>query len=339
MPAPSTKHLLVGNPSAQSGRAVEAVARARTLLEARGAEVVPIATEPGGRTPGIVTRAIAAHAPDVVDCLGGDGTFNEVARGILDSGLRLPMGMLPMGTANDQGRSFGLVPGLDQVERHVEVILEGHLTLLDVGRIEALDERERVQAEALFFDSASFGLAPDILAKRNRDRDEVARVPLLAQLYRDRSLYVGAALDRLLASLTSPMKLDAVVVTDAWERTWTGVTDLVIKATPVFAGGWVFDRLGRPDDGRFELIAVQSRAEWISRVIEDLASNPLPPTREHLSASRFDLRFHRPGDERIASQIDGEEWARGDRFRIEVLANALPLITPRDFVAPWAIQG
>ncbi|MDQ3035762.1 MAG: hypothetical protein M3Y87_25385 [Myxococcota bacterium] len=332
-----TKHLLVGNPSAQSGRAVEAVASARALLEARGADVVSIATEPAGRTPAIVTRAIAEHRPDVVDCLGGDGTFNEVARGILDSGLRLPMGMLPMGTANDQGRSFGLVPGLDQVERHVEVILEGHLTLLDVGRIEALDDAEHVHAEALFFDSASFGLAPDILAKRNRDRDEVARVPLLAQLYRDRSLYVGAALDRLLASLTSPMKLDAIVRTDEWERTWTGVTDLVIKATPIFAGGWVFDRLGRPDDGRFELIAVQSRAEWIARVIEDLATNPLPPPREHVSASRFDLRFHRPGDQRIASQIDGEEWTRGDHFRIEVLANALPLITPREFVAPWAM--
>jgi diacylglycerol kinase family enzyme len=331
------RHLLVGNPSAQSGRAREAIVRARELLEAREIQVIVVATEPQGRTPGIVEDAIERHAPDVVLCLGGDGTFNEVARGILASGATIPMGMIPMGTANDQGRSFGLEPGPANIARHVAVILEGHVTKLDVGAIDALSssEGEPAPASALFFDSASFGLAPDILAARNRDRDEIAKIPLLRQLYRDQAVYVGAAVDRLLASFVEPMKFHATVTTESWDRTWLGLTDLVIKATPIFAGAWVFDRACEPDDGLFEAIAITSRAEWVARIAADHVKSPLPPPREHLAASRFELQFDRPGDESVASQIDGEEWIRGDRFRIEVMPNALPLLTPRGFVPPW----
>lgn len=336
-----TTHLLFGNPSAQSGRAAEAIASATQLLEARGVRVKFVATEPEGRTPALVTKTLRAERPDVVLALGGDGTFNEVARGILESGLSTPMGMIPMGTANDQGRSFGLCPGREHVADHVAVVLGGHVTQLDVGRIVALDEMGATKAEGYFFDSASFGFAPDILAARNRDRREVARVPLLSMLYRDQAVYVGAALDRWLASFVEPTKFSAVVTTDRFEKSWLGLTDLVVKATPIFAGAWVLDRRAEPDDGLFELIAVASRREWASRIATDLAHAPVRPDvfgiepPEHLAASRFDIELMREGETGIASQIDGEEWARAHRFRIEVQARRLPLLTPAGFVPPW----
>ncbi len=334
-------HLLFGNPSAQSGRAGEAITRATKLLEDHDVRVVFVATEPEGRTPKLVTQKVIAERPDVVLALGGDGTFNEVARGILASGVRVPLGMVPMGTANDQGRSFGLVPGREHVEDHVRVILEGHQSQLDVGKIEALDPGGAVSAETYFFDSASFGLAPDILAARNRDRREVARVPLLSMLYRDQAVYVGAALDRWLSSFVEPTKFSAVVSTDRFDKSWLSVTDLVVKATPIFAGAWVLDRRAEPDDGLFELIVVTSRREWASRIATDLAQAPVRPAvfgiepPEHLAASRFDIVLMREGETGIASQIDGEEWARAHHFRIAVEARRLPLLTPRGFRPPW----
>ena len=102
----TSHHLLFGNESAQSGRAKHAIDAARSQLVDAGVRVTVIGTEPEGRTPALVARSIAEHAPDVVIALGGDGTFNEVARGILASGEPVTMGMIPMGTANDQGRSF-----------------------------------------------------------------------------------------------------------------------------------------------------------------------------------------------------------------------------------------
>lgn len=336
-----TTHLLFGNPSAQSGRAAEVIAEATRLLEARRVLVRFVPTEPEGRTPALVARTVRDLRPDVVLALGGDGTFNEVARGILASGHEVPMGMLPMGTANDQGRSFGLVPGREHVAQHVDVILGGHLTRLDVGAIEALDDAGAVRERASFFDSASFGFAPDILAARNRDRREVARIPLLSMLYRDQAVYVGAALDRWLGSFVEPTKFAAVVATDRFERSWLELTDLVVKATPIFAGAWVLDRRAEPDDGLFELVAVASRREWAARVATDLAHAPVRPEvfgiepPEHLAASRFDVTLMREGEAGIASQIDGEEWVRASRFRIVVEARRLPLLTPAGFAPPW----
>ncbi|MBX7195427.1 MAG: hypothetical protein K1X94_25450 [Sandaracinaceae bacterium] len=333
--------LLVGNPSAQSGQAAQSIARAAELLAGHGIDARVVHTEPAGRTPALVHHAIEQHRPALVCSLGGDGTFNEVARGILASGRDVPMGLFPMGTANDQGKSFGIAAGPASLEAQAAVIARGFVRRIDVGEIRALGEAGAVLAEATFFDSASFGLAPDVLAARNRDRRNVASVPWLAAIYRDQSVYVGAALDRMLASLVEPMKFDAVVEADTFELTRTSLTDLVVKATPIFAGEWVLERRAQPDDGLFELVAVASRREWIERVVGDLALNPFRPDMlgvlrpEHHAARRFSLHFYRPGREGVASQIDGEEWVAGDRFEIEVDPRALPLVVPEDFVPPW----
>jgi diacylglycerol kinase family enzyme len=113
--------LLVGNPTAQSGKARAGIDRALAGLASRGVRAMPLPTEPAGRTVGLVQAAITRERPDLVVAFGGDGTFNEVARGILaEAGadgpappVRSPttMGMLAMGTANDQARSFGMRPG------------------------------------------------------------------------------------------------------------------------------------------------------------------------------------------------------------------------------------
>lgn len=342
--------ILFGNPSAQSGRAAVAIDAAVGALGAVGIDVSSVRTEPAGRTPALVAATIRERSPALVLALGGDGTFNEVARGVLTSGADVAMGMLPMGTANDQGRSFGLVPGAAQVTEHARIIAAGHETQLDVGRIVAKDARGGTIGEGVFFDSASFGLAPDILAARNRDRaalDEgplrhVKHVPLLGELFRDQAMYVGAAIDRIVASVIEPSRFSAVVRTDRFERRWDALTDLVVKATPIFAGAWVLDPEGEPDDGLFELIAVETRADWITRVASDLAHAPFRADqigilhREHLAASRFDITLaSQSARGGVASQIDGEEWHAGERFDIEVLPRRLRLLTPAGFAPPW----
>ncbi|MBK7706487.1 MAG: acylglycerol kinase family protein [Acidobacteria bacterium] len=43
----------------------------------------------------------------IIAC-GGDGTINEVANGILESGIDVEMGILPSGTGGDFRRSLGI---------------------------------------------------------------------------------------------------------------------------------------------------------------------------------------------------------------------------------------
>jgi diacylglycerol kinase family enzyme len=276
--------------------------------------------------------------------LGGDGTFNEVARGILASRRALPMGMLPMGTANDQGRSFGLRPGPEAVDENLDVIFRGHVTRLDAGKIEALDDAGRAVRETYFFDSAGFGMQPAILAVRNRDRAKVREVPVLREIYRDQVVYFGATLDRFVASFLEPTKFSARVVADGKTYEYEGLTDIILSGTSIYGGAWVLDRRSEPDDGKFELVPMQGRRDWASKALRDLSASVI--RQEHLdligvthsegfSASTFDITLTHPGRDGIASQVDGEEWHIGSRYRVTVEANRLPLFTPADFVPPW----
>lgn len=340
-------HLLVGNPTAQSGKAAGYIERALAGLKERGVEARLLPTEPAGRTVGLVTRAVEAERPDVVIYLGGDGTFNEVARGLLAASVDVPLGMLPMGTANNQGRSLGVRPGPTAIEENLDIILAGHVVHLDVGRCEALDADGEPTAEVLFFDSAGWGMQPEILAQRNRDRADVSEIPVLREIYRDQAVYAGAALERFVASFIEPTKFSAEVTSGGEVHRWDGLTDLVISGTPIYAGEWVVDRFAECDDGKFELVPMQGRRDWASKALRDL--RVLPLFQEDLdvigvthaagySAADFLVRLSRPERQGIASQIDGEEWVTGDDFRVSVLANALPVIAPEGFVPPWRFE-
>lgn len=141
---PPMTFLLVGNPTARSGRAAEHLERAATLIVERGTACERLDTEPEGRTVQLVRDAVTSLSPTVVVTFGGDGTFNEVAQGILASGVDVPLGMLPMGTANNQGRSFGLSAGPGALTDNLDVVFRGHVTALDVGHIARLDLRQQV---------------------------------------------------------------------------------------------------------------------------------------------------------------------------------------------------
>ena len=339
--------LLFGNPTAQSGKAAAHLERAVKGLESRGASVLLIPTEPEGRTVGVVTAAIAEHTPDVVLYLGGDGTFNEVARGMLSAEHPTALGMLPMGTANDQGRSFGLRPGPGAIEDNLDIVMAGHLTQLDVGEVEALDEDGKVFARTRFFDCVGWGMQPEILAQRNADRAAVGKIPILREIYRDQAVYAGAAIDRYIASFIEPTKFDAVIVSGGERHVYEGLTDVVINNTALYAGEWVPDRFAEPDDGLMELVPMQGRRDWASKAMRDLAILPLfqedldvfgVTHSEGFSGADFDLTFERPERALIPGQLDGEEWIEGTHFRVRVLKNALPLITPADFEPPWRFE-
>jgi hypothetical protein len=187
-------------------------------------------------------------------------------------------------------------------------------------------------------------MQPDILATRNQDREVIEQIPLVRDVFRDQAVYVGAALDRFLSSFLEPTKFDAEIDSDEGRFRYQGLTDLLLKNTAIYAGAWVLDRRGAPDDGKLDLVPMVGRREFASHALRDLAELPMWQPELDLigvthsvgfSASSFDLRLTRPGREQVRSQIDGEEWAPGSHFRVRVLANRLPLVVRADFVPPW----
>ncbi len=333
------KLLLVGNPTAQSGKNEQRIERARELFRVHDIEAELFSTLPGGKTVQALATRLREGGDEVVVSMGGDGTFREVAAAIIESGQnkRVRMGMLPTGTANDQGKSFGLEATEAALPRNVEVVALGKTTGLDGGRLELCDPVGKVEQSALFFDSAGWGLSARVLAVRNQDREVVAGLGPLKEVYRDQLVYAGAFLRTFLESQIIDDKFSAVIVADGQTHTFHGLTDLVIKGTRVYGGAWVFDRESQPDDGCFELVVFRGKREWTSKAIVDLDGNPLTEEMlneigvEHsrpISAGEFDVTLAQEGDVAIAAQIDGEEYPCSHQFRVTVLKRAITLIVP-----------
>lgn len=333
-------HLLVGNPTAQSGKNAARIERARRQLHQLGIDHDFLPTRSGGQTVGDVQKALSGGAYACVVAMGGDGTFNEVAKGLLLSRQAVPLAMLPTGTANDQGKSFGLDSADAALERNVGVVVAGHTVPLDAGEITAYDELGDELGRDWFFDSCGWGISAKILRMRNEDRRVVGGVPILRELYRDHLVYAGAIARAFLASYVDDYKFEAEVVTPDGTRFFEGLTDLIIKNTRVYAGSWVLDETSSPEDGEMEIVGFHGRQEWIARSIVHLELLPLyEPDFEAVGlklsrverASRMSIRLvERPMTPAVESQLDGEEWRWAHRHEIVVHRHALRLVVPAD---------
>ena len=330
-------HLLVGNPTAQSGKNQERIHSALAVLKGAGIAADLLSTLPDGKTIGAVRAALEAGPYRVVIAMGGDGTFREVAAGLFTSARRgeVALGMLPTGTANDQGKSFGLEADEAALARNVDVIRTAHETQLDVGIYRAGGAHATPD---YFFDSCGWGLSARVLAQRNKDRAVVDTLGPLKDLYRDHAVYAGAFLKTFLNSYVINDKFRVTATLDGQRVELTGLTDLIVKNTRVYAGAWVFDESARFDDGVFELVPFVGKGDWVSKAIRNLDALPLNEDMledmglelsKTLRASTMDLEIVCPEDGApLAAQLDGEEWPANPRVRIEVARRGIRLIVP-----------
>lgn len=338
--------MLFANPTAQSGKAAEWIQTARALLDEAQVPHRFVPTEPEGRTIHRV-REVIDGGVRVVICMGGDGTFAEVAKGIFESrhAASCAMGMLPTGTANDQGKSFGLDAGPDSLERNVAVIAAGETTACDVGLLVVERAQKEVHRDR-FFDSFSIGMGAASLATRNRDRERVGRIPGLGVIYRNHLVYAGAVLQRLVESYVVDIKFDLDAIIDGVVHPFEALLDVVLKNTKVFGGEWIFTPETESDDGKLELLPVTGRRDLTAKLISGLRRSPVGADDlaalgiEHapaISGTKFELVVRSAG-QLPAAQVDGEEIPAGERYYVDVAPRALRLIVPREHVDPAAVD-
>ncbi len=67
---------------------------------------------------------------DIIVCVGGDGTLNEVVKGLIRCGGTTPIGYIPAGSTNDFANSIGLP---NEVKKAAQCIVDGTPHTLDVG--------------------------------------------------------------------------------------------------------------------------------------------------------------------------------------------------------------
>jgi diacylglycerol kinase (ATP) len=139
----STRALLLFNPAARRG--LEALPEAQACLPTHGIEVISRSIEAPGRVGALIREHLGRV--DRVIVAGGDGTLNTVAQGLV--GTELPLGLLPLGTANNLARTLGIAPGVADACR---VAAQGRRYPIDLGWVNG----------RYFFTTASLGLSVQI---------------------------------------------------------------------------------------------------------------------------------------------------------------------------------
>lgn len=106
--------------------------------------------------PERLSDIIVAHRDSVEMVIlgGGDGTMNAGARGLVATGL--PLGVLPLGTANDLARTLGIP---EDLEAAADLILKGETRTIDCGEVNGKP----------FFNVASIGLSATLAGSLTKD--------------------------------------------------------------------------------------------------------------------------------------------------------------------------
>ncbi|MDQ6432661.1 lipid kinase [Mesorhizobium sp. LHD-90] len=138
--------LLVVNPRARRGTG--SIAAAVDRLEAAGLDVREVKAGEQHKIDDVIRAE--AKSCDLVIVGGGDGTLNAAAPALVETGL--PLGVLPLGTANDFARTVSIPPDL---QKAADIIAAGNLRDIDLGEVNG----------HLFFNVASIGFSAELAAE------------------------------------------------------------------------------------------------------------------------------------------------------------------------------
>ncbi len=136
------KHIvIIGNPIA-GGNAVGKIEKAAAIMRSKGIDVKLLLTAGKGDAEAFA-KEIASAPPLptgelLVVAAGGDGTYNEVANGLVHSDT--PMAILPLGTTSVLAKELNLP---HDIGKAVHVALEGKTETIHLGKITLKDSNTK----------------------------------------------------------------------------------------------------------------------------------------------------------------------------------------------------
>lgn len=139
----SRRALVIVNGHSRSGKA----ALSEVIKGLRVLGIDPIHKECSSREKLADLIADEGKSAEIVIVGGGDGTLNAAAAGVVK--LRRPLGIIPLGTANDLARTLGIPSDLDSA---LKVIAEGNIRSIDLGIVN----------DQMYFNVASLGLSAEL---------------------------------------------------------------------------------------------------------------------------------------------------------------------------------
>ena len=163
----SNKVVFIVNPksgNSATGREwprIQAMARDRL-----GSFTSYMTAKPGDATR--ITREKLTAGADLIICVGGDGTLNEVINGFMDEGGLIHadsvLGFIPNGTGCDFIKTAPIPANMEQC---IDAIKERYVSIIDLGRLQYCDHRGHSKTR-YFHNITSFGLGGEVDDRVNR---------------------------------------------------------------------------------------------------------------------------------------------------------------------------
>jgi diacylglycerol kinase (ATP) len=222
---------VVMNPASRNGKTLKLLPQVTAALQTTGRpHEIYLTKEPNDAT--LAAQRFAEKDVDVLIAVGGDGTFNEVANGIVSSGRTIPLGLVPSGAGSDLVRTTGTPSELDAA---FDRALNGTRRAIDIGRATFADGSSRV-----FLNLAGLGIDAEIA-----ERAEAARLP-------------GSTLPYLWGlggALFKYDKLHVAVEADGQRITGSAISVLIANAKYA-AGGMFIAPMAKIDDGLLDVAII-----------------------------------------------------------------------------------
>jgi YegS/Rv2252/BmrU family lipid kinase len=147
------------NPHSNRWNAQKRWAQAEAALKAAGVDFDLVVSEQKGAVTGLAESAARAGFSPII-AAGGDGTIGETVNGMLRAAgspekLSIPLGVIPLGSANDLAFNIGLPTDLNEAAK---VIAGGKLKAIDLCKCN----------DRYFINNSACGLEPYVTTKHER---------------------------------------------------------------------------------------------------------------------------------------------------------------------------
>ncbi|MBN1104867.1 MAG: diacylglycerol kinase family lipid kinase [Deltaproteobacteria bacterium] len=268
-------------------------------------------TEGPGHAIRLSSQAVL-EGVDILVCVGGDGTLNEVVTGMMKGNAPIKpetlLGFIPNGTGCDFIRTVPIPKGLEQA---LDAIVTSRSIPLDLGRLSYRNHQGR-PATRYFHNVASFGLGGEVDERVNRT----------TKIFGGFLSFVWA----LIASVLLYSKKTIRLRVDDSEEETVVAWNVVIANGRYHGGGMWVARDASVSDGIFHLTMIGDfslpEVFWHLPKLYDGRLFELDKVRT-LTGKKVEAR----SDERVLLDVDGEQPGLLPAT-VEIVPSALRLIIP-----------
>ena len=309
--------LVIVNPKSAGGSTKDNWAGIASDLRAHFGAYNVAFTKAAGDAAVLAKRGCESGRNFIIAC-GGDGTINEVANGILQSGIDVELGVMPSGTGGDFRRTLEI----PQSPREAAAALRrGRTKLMDVGKVTFLDHNDETGSR-YFLNVSSFGLAESI--KRVKSTKIFDWLPFAT--VRGRANFAVAMLQEFLG--IDPLKI-RVRIDDGEEKTLQTIQFSVANCR-YLGGGIMIAPDAKINDGLLDVVNIGdiSTAKIIlnAYTLYRGTHNRLDEVQS-TTARKIEVSVVNPSKE-ILLETDGELPGKLPAV-FEVVPNALRIRTPK----------